>query len=207
MPLTASVMRRLHIVIPLRPCAPAWRTRMATVDDPNENIIIWRSCVIGALVTACADAFAASEDSASSQADSTDRSSTISHSSKKAPMKHATICRGSASTAPPMWLTSSSPGNRIITFRHGAAGRCRESPGLQLLSRLLHLAGIAAVVMVDVDAPDLRSRFSRPWWTASAARRHGVCALDLFRQRHVAENQQPTVIFRNTAPSRDPQRW
>jgi len=36
--------------------------RMETVDDPNEKISYLRSCVIGALVTACADAFAANED-------------------------------------------------------------------------------------------------------------------------------------------------
>lgn len=36
--------------------------RMATVDDPNEKISYLRSCVIGLLVTATADVFAASED-------------------------------------------------------------------------------------------------------------------------------------------------
>ncbi len=36
--------------------------RMATVDDPNEKISYLRSCVIGLLVTATADAFADSEE-------------------------------------------------------------------------------------------------------------------------------------------------
>lgn len=36
--------------------------RMASVADPNEKISYLRSCVIGALVTACADAFADNED-------------------------------------------------------------------------------------------------------------------------------------------------
>ncbi|MCM1029273.1 MAG: dNTP triphosphohydrolase [Alloprevotella sp.] len=38
------------------------RGRMATVDDPNEKISYLRSCVIGRLVSVCADAFDANED-------------------------------------------------------------------------------------------------------------------------------------------------
>ena len=104
---TASVMRHFLSFFPPT-AAPALETRMATVDDPNEKISYLRSCVIGALVTACADAFAANEDAILAGRFDGSLLHHI-HSSKKRLWKHATICRGSASTAPPMWLTSSSP--------------------------------------------------------------------------------------------------
>ena len=171
---TASVMRHFLSFFPSDRRA-RMETRMATVDDPNEKISYLRSCVIGALVTACADAFAANEDAILAGRFDGSLLHHIPQLEKSAyeacnDLSWERIYRSSDV------VDIELAGNRIITFLMERLVDAVRNPGLNY-SRLL-LSQVPQ--QYDVDAPDLYGKIQAVVDHVSGMT--DVYALDLFRK-------------------------
>ena len=151
------------------------KRRMDTVDDPNEKISYLRSCVIGTLVTSCADAFADNEDAI------------LAGTFSGTLLDHIPALEKSAYSAcnDLSWarIYSSSDvvdielaGNRIITFLMERLVDAVRNPTLNY-SRLL-LSQVPQ--QYNVDAPDLYGKIQAVVDHVSGMT--DVYALDLFRK-------------------------
>ncbi len=149
--------------------------RMDTVDDPNEKISYLRSCVIGTLVTACADAFAANEDAILAGTFAGPLLNHIPELEKEAFAACNTLSWDKIYRSPDV-VDIELAGNRIITFLMERLVDAVRRPTLNY-SRLL-LSQVPQ--QYNVDAPDLYGKIQSVVDHVSGMT--DVYALDLFRK-------------------------
>lgn len=149
--------------------------RMESVDDSNEKISYLRSCVIGALVTVCADAFADNEEAILAGRFDGSLLDHIPEREKDGYGACNSLSWERIYRSPDV-VDIELAGNRIITFLLGRLVEAVTNPGLNY-SRLL-LSQVPR--QYDVDAPTLYGRLQAVVDHVSGMT--DVYALDLFRK-------------------------
>lgn len=172
-PTTTVIERFLAFFPPER--RERMKRRMETVDDPNEKISYLRSSVIGSMVTACADTFAANEEAILA---GTFSGSLISHipALEKGAYDACNTLSWEKIYRSSDVVDIELAGTRIITFLMERLIDAVRNPGLNY-SRLL-LSQVPK--QYNVDAPDLYGKIQAVVDHVSAMT--DVYALDLFRK-------------------------
>ena len=151
------------------------RTVMSTVTDPNEKVVYLRSCVIGALVNRCCEAFVANEEAI---LDGTFRGSLMNHIQPLEAQAYHQCCKLSwekiycASEVVDIELA----GNRIVTFLLDKLTHAVINPELNYSKLLLS----KVPEQYDINAPTLFGKLQAVLDHVSAMT--DVYALDLYRK-------------------------